>query len=60
MARQNKDVRSLHQSNISWLNDNESNRQYFIEKHKLLILKRNLEHNDFHTNITLKIKRREK
>ncbi len=60
MSNQYDGVSGLPQTNQSWLSDGENKKNYFTEKHKLLILKRNLEHNAFHTGVTLKIKRREK
>ncbi len=60
MNKNNDGVSWLSQTNQSWLSDGENKKYYFTEKHKLLILKRNLEHNAFHTGVTLKIKRREK
>ena len=60
MSNQNEGISGLQQHNISWINDAANNKHYFTEKYKLLILKRNLEHNTFQTGITLKINRREK
>jgi len=60
MINQNSGVSGLSKINNSWINDGENEKHYFTEKHKLLILKRNLEHNTFHTGITLKSRRREK
>jgi len=59
MSNQNDGISGLQQNNMSWLNDGENKKHYFTEKHKLLILKRNLEKNTFHTGVTLKIKHRE-
>lgn len=60
MSNKSSGISRLSQTNNSWLNDGEHKKDYFVEKHKLLILKRNLEHNTFHTGITLKIYRRGK
>ncbi len=60
MSNQYHGVSKSPRTNQSWLSDGENKKNYFTEKHKLLILKRNLEHNAFHTGVTLKIKRREK
>ncbi len=48
------------QIRTGWLNGGSINNNYFTEKHKLLLLKRNLEQNTFHSGAKSTIKQRMK
>ena len=60
MDKNDEGVIKQSQIRTSWLNGLSSKGNYFTEKHKLLMLKRNLEQNTFHSGMKSTIKQRKK
>lgn len=60
MDKNDEGVTKQSQITTSWLNGGKSKDSYFMEKHKLLMLKRNLEQNTFHSGTKSTTKQRKK